>query len=756
MTKNKPVDGGATLGGDDAAEDQGGIGPKESGISAVAFVPGRKATVVTVGADGKCCVVDFTQPTKHKALLLRSWHIRRPATSLSILCSTKKAIIGQFDGAHDLEPKQRHELPNESYYIAVGRSDGRVLLFDLDGKPLGEQALDDNGTQIIDLEWTEIGSSAVLPHQNIGSGIRRSPVVKRKRKSLGSLAITETRPLQMELVAMSPNMAEHFEDPLFDFTTPRKTLGTFHWEPPSDESTVAAVGPRNGVREGNTIVEANEDSRPRRNHTTTKSSIASVQGEPIESSSQTETKESSAFHSSFEDGWTPPIPPRPNPKPGGRLSMRRAQTSPHSDTQSTSHASTVAKFRKVSSSNARLSKGLPFATPPAKTKVLFGPRKPPSPRIDDSRDSSEASEARFKPEQPQDAWLEVPPVTPRGAKEVSPVSSATSNRSYKTAVSQLNTSESAERSDDTVVEWTAGLPPQPVPTLQVTHPSGERPSKAKSKRKGHISLSVSSGSADTSTPIPSKFDTVNRPINRSSAGYPPKTLPSLPPTPSSDPMVKQKVQSKHKGHVSLSVSSVSNSGTNTPMSPGSDGPIIQWPSLKKSPRIPELNKGLPDPKKYVTPPDPSSEALTSDSTTDTILQRYAASPSPSPPRAADTSWLVSTIYPEPKAPSQSQSEVEKNSLLSTIDLDRKSQLGSCTCSLTLKSILEASLTTLRAEITQQFEAQKTWFEELLRAEDEDRTMLAEQNRSLRDALARVETEEGRRKSLGGTSDSSRK
>lgn len=739
VTKNAPVDGGATLGRSDPGVDQGSIGPKGSGISAVAFVPGRKATVVTVGADGKCCVVDFTQPTKHRALLLRSWHIRRPATSLSIICSTKKATISHFDGTDDSEPEQRHEQPNEAYYIAVGRSDGRVLLFDLDGKPLGEQALNDNGAQIIDLEWTEIGSSVLLPHQNIGSGIRRSPVVKRKRKSLGSSTFAETRPSQIGLVTMSPDMAEHLEDPLFDFTTPRKTLGAFHWEPPSDASVEAAMDPRDGIRESNAAAEPDKDSHQKRTHVITKSSNAAVQAKTFKKSSQTATEEesSSSIQSSIEDGSTPPIPPRPNPKPGGRLSLRRAQTSRQSDTQSTSYASMAPKSRKESSSNARLSKGLAFATPPAKTKVLFGPRKPPSPRIDDTRDNTEASEVRSKPEQPEDAWLEVPPATPRGAKEVSPVSSATSNRSYKTAMSQPLSSDSPERSDDTVVEWTAGLPRQPVPTLQVTHPSGERPSKAKFKRKGHISLSVSSGSAYTSAPVPPISDTATRPISRSSAGSPPKILPSLPPPSSTEPIVKQKAEPKPKGHVSLSVSSASDSGTVTPMSSGSEGPIVQWPSLKKSPRIPELNKGLPDPKKYAPPPASSPEVVISDSTTDSILQGYAASPSPSPPRALNTSWPVSPIYPQPKAPiqSQSQPEVAKTSLPSTVEPKRESPPGSCTCSLTIQSILEASFAALRAEITQQFEAQKSWFEELLRAEEEDRTVLAQENGRLRDELA---------------------
>lgn len=752
MTKNATTEGGVTVEGYDPHTDPGCIGPKDSSISAVAFVPGRKATVVTVGADGKCCVVDFTQPTKHKAVLLKSWHIRRPATSLSIICSTKKVTIGQFDGGDDPEPEQRHDLPNESYYIAVGRSDGRVLLFDLDGKALGEQALDDKGARVIDVEWTEIGSGAVLPHQNMGSGIRRSPVVKRKRKSLGSSAFAEGRPSQIELLAMS-NAAEHSEDPLFDFTTPHKTLGAFHWESPSKQSIVAATNPRDGVREGDSIVEANKanrDSQHRPTHVTMKSSSAIAQRKDVESYSQTETEESLSFRSSTEDGSTPPIPPRPNPRPGGRLSMRRAQTSRQSDPQSASYLSMMAKARKVSASNPKLSKGLSVANPPTKTKVLFGPRKPPSPKMNDSRNNIEASELQCMSEQPEDAWLDVPPETPRRATEVSPVSSATSNKSYKTAVSHLYTSDSPERSDDTVVDWTAGLSHQPVPTLQITHPSGERPSKAKSRRKGHISLSVSSESAGTPMLTPSISDAAASRISRLPAGSPPKMLPPLPSTRPTEPGVKQWPEPKQKGHASLSVSSGPNSDTITPISSDSDGPIIQWPSLKKSPRIPELNKGLPDAKKYAPPPASSLKGSPSDSATDAILQGYTASPSPSPPREAKTFGLKSTIYPEPQAPSQSPPKAAcEPVLVSIVDLERESQTRPCTCSLAVRSILEASLTTLRTEITQQLEAQGIWLEELMRGQDQDRMMLAEDNRWLRGELARIEKEKEGGESRGG-------
>ena len=727
LTKNAAIEDGVTVEGHDPGTIPSGIGPRESGISAVAFVPGRKATVVTVGADGKCCVVDFTQPTKQKAVLLKSWHIRRPATSLSIICSTKKSVIGQFDG-DDSEPTQRQDLPNESYYIAVGRSDGRVLLFDLDGKARGEQALDDNSARVIDVEWTQIGSDTALPRHDFGSAIRRSPVVKRKRKSLGSSTIAQGRPSHMEPPAMLSCTPDHFDDPLFDFSTPRKTLGAFHWEVPSNESTVAAAIPRDGVREGDILVQEtsfNNDIQQKPTHATTRSSSATVRRNPIESSSYPESGESSSFRSSTEDGSTPPIPPRPSPKPGGRLSMRRAQTSRLSDIQSTSYLSMMAKARKVSASNPKLSKGVSVANAPIKTKVLFGPHKPPSPKANYPQGDTKVTSQNMS-EQPEDAWLDVPPETPRRATELSPVSSATSDKSYKTAVSHLYTSDSPERSDDTVVDWTVGSPRQPVPTLHVTYPSGERASK--SKKKGHVSLSVSSESAQATTSTTSISDIAASPIDRSPAGSPPKMPPSLPSTRSTEPEAKQKAEPKQKGHVSLSSSSATDSCTITPISSGSDGPIVQWPSLKKSPRIPELNKGLQDLS--------SQKGSIVDSVTDNVLRAYTESLSPSPTRATNTPWLDSTIHPERKAPSPSPLTVAPKPVLdSHVYLERDSEPRSCTCSLTVKSILEDSLNTLRAEITQHFEAQRTWFEELMRAKEEGRMTLAEENRWLRGELA---------------------
>lgn len=62
-----------------------GIGSETLGITAIAFIPGLKATVMSVGADGKCCMVDFAVP-KHQSnnssriRKVKSWHLGSPGT----------------------------------------------------------------------------------------------------------------------------------------------------------------------------------------------------------------------------------------------------------------------------------------------------------------------------------------------------------------------------------------------------------------------------------------------------------------------------------------------------------------------------------------------------------------------------------------------------------------------------------------------------------------------------------------------------
>ena len=122
------------------------------------------------------------------------------------------------------------------------------------------------------------------------------------------------------------------------------------------------------------------------------------------------------------------------------------------------------------------------------------------------------------------------------------------------------------------------------------------------KQKGHISLSVSTTLRETSPHLTSTSDGNASPIAQSPTRSLKQPLPMLQITHPSGKWTSTTVP-KQKGHVSVPISP-DTTDTITPISASSDDQIVQWPSLKKSPRIPELSKGLPDPS-----PDSSPETV---------------------------------------------------------------------------------------------------------------------------------------------------
>lgn len=72
-----------------------GMGNISFGIMAIGFVPGLKATVMTVGADGKCCVIDFAfskrqSNSSSNIKIANSWHLGSSATSLALCLSVHR------------------------------------------------------------------------------------------------------------------------------------------------------------------------------------------------------------------------------------------------------------------------------------------------------------------------------------------------------------------------------------------------------------------------------------------------------------------------------------------------------------------------------------------------------------------------------------------------------------------------------------------------------------------------------------------
>lgn len=181
VTRQIPTEYNPRSNGSDRS-DSASVGDRYQGITAVGLVPGYKMIAVTVGSDGRCCVIDFTASKAREATLLASWNIGGPATCLSILTpnlqsgfSLPTASIGQ------------HDLVYRTSFIAIGRQDGQVLLFDLDGNLLMHRIATPEGHAIIDLEWME-GSDWPEPSAPRTTAlVSDKPIHRANRKSLGSV-----------------------------------------------------------------------------------------------------------------------------------------------------------------------------------------------------------------------------------------------------------------------------------------------------------------------------------------------------------------------------------------------------------------------------------------------------------------------------------------------------------------------------------------------------------------------------------------
>lgn len=134
----------------DAAEDSG---VRSAGITGAAFVPGYRSRAVTVGADGKCKIVDF-----EKGQIVRTWHVRGPATSLTILSPGQARKV-----AKNGVPRKPTSMASATCTVlAIGRIDGKVVLFDSSGVKLRDLPVDDTSGRVVDVEWVKGPGPKVL------------------------------------------------------------------------------------------------------------------------------------------------------------------------------------------------------------------------------------------------------------------------------------------------------------------------------------------------------------------------------------------------------------------------------------------------------------------------------------------------------------------------------------------------------------------------------------------------------------------
>jgi hypothetical protein len=130
-----------------------GTGLRSVGITGAAFLPGYRSRVVTVGADGKCKIVDF-----EKSQILRTWHVKGPATSLAILSPSQKRR-----GSKAVVPRKPTAMSGTtSTILCIGRIDGKVVFFDVFGVKLHDLLVDDAAGRVVDVEWVKGRGPKVL------------------------------------------------------------------------------------------------------------------------------------------------------------------------------------------------------------------------------------------------------------------------------------------------------------------------------------------------------------------------------------------------------------------------------------------------------------------------------------------------------------------------------------------------------------------------------------------------------------------
>lgn len=441
-----------------------GVSATSSGIASVALLPNRKATAVTVGADGKCCVVDFTQPSRNKAVLLSTWRLRRPATSMSVVYARDSPFLDQAD-----DPDDWSAPSGKDFCIAIGRQDGKVMLFDLDGHLLSEELLDSRRHRIVDVEWETSGPvRPKVPRRKASSQAGTLNVVNRDTSS-GST--TREQLLGKSLLSHTG------DDSLFDLTRPAVN-GTI--SPPrrpirvpdgnqndNDGKAPTNVDPRiSGISVGalnhldlsKGFTTFREDDLPpmRRKKKQREARVYQKPSAKQEGSQFGEEQDIEEPTSASQRSSPPAVPPRPTPKEDGLWYLRRAQKALEA-AAADPNREIIINGRRVSAASLR-SHHRESVSSHSKKRILMGPRphRKRSPPVSLRAKVASLQDTSFTARTP-DALDAVP-------KAVT-ASPARSTKSCETASPGLGDSGDSETSSDTIVDWSTGVRRQPCPTL---------------------------------------------------------------------------------------------------------------------------------------------------------------------------------------------------------------------------------------------------------------------------------------------------
>lgn len=474
--------------GYDASTGVAVIGNKGLGITAAAFVPGYKSRFVTVGQDGKCCVIDLAVPGKKEARVVHSWHVHSPATSLSITPFNHDR--GVFGHDNIQAPEDATNVVKGHPLIAIGCKDGRVLLFDLRGNQLGSETFHPDDTRVVDVEWMSGDDTTGLKSSKSGHRVPQTPPVKAKRKRVGSV-LGRDRAGTEEIISILDGADEMVLVPARESSVrdnPAKTSNGQRDHAATILNHMALFSPIKVISE----TKATKRRMSRKHERDTEDSEATIKaiGKPEprvadDGLTATRTKHFDEEHlpkPSIRGDLIPPIPQRPAPGTGDHILTPRAER--------------VAKPMFSQSTTAKASKptrGLALFAPYMKPNVIVVPANS---KHSKNKAPSNALNAA-SPEANDDIWTDIAPGPRQPASTASRKSSTKRSRNQNKSVAFRSPSSGpSEASNDTVIDWAAASSQPPNPLLPLL-PSRTYQKTSKRFKTGHVGLSTSSTSDDT-------------------------------------------------------------------------------------------------------------------------------------------------------------------------------------------------------------------------------------------------------------------
>lgn len=416
------------------------VGDLAQSITALTFVPGFACVVVTVGADGRCCVVDFGLGTVNRAEVVHAWHIRGSATSISALSMSPDFPWHQVDDL-DGQSKTSTEVLTISPLVAVGRQDGTVLLFDLEGNLQEQHTFGTEGARIIDVEWLTNPNEEhkedlrVREKRHIVSIIngKFTDPAKKRRPVYQSLPRTSVVPQKLSVSSSS-----------------RVPVSL----PSAGPTSVQAQSSRSRADSMSTLkmtADYSEPSNLRVSH------VANLSHRP--SLGTVSIKESESL--SKENGSPPKIPPRPVPRKGGKLAQRRAERA---------NIAKDATTCRPGEQEQQTSDQIDGPTPPSEVAQRMSD---PKPKDLVTPESGPKKGKPKMPSKPRKASARKASTTIRTSDTKASVVSPPEKRPVST---QASTVAPTEHSNDTVIDWIAnyGAPESKIirkPPASIVHPT---------------------------------------------------------------------------------------------------------------------------------------------------------------------------------------------------------------------------------------------------------------------------------------------